>query len=375
MDDLPAGAMSAKRRGPHLSVVIPVKNGEHDLGCCLRRLRSSTWTDFEVIVVDDGSTDQSGELASVMGARVIRLEPTRGPALARNEGVKHALAPWIFFLDADVAVHPETLEKAVRHLESHVEVVALFGSYDAQPSARGLVSQYRNLLHHHVHQTGEFDSDNLRPARSFWTGCGIVRRDIFDLLGGFDPELYPRPAIEDIEFGYRLANAGYKCVLARDVLATHLKTWTLFHMIQTDILRRGVPWMILQWRSHVAENDLNVAKDQKVCVAAVGFGLLAVILAVAFSPWWLLVTLGSLATVARINRRFYSFLTKAKGLRFALAALPLHALYYICCGCSVVIAAFVWRATRLETAFGPPGASGPHRVARRNSQHHVPWKF
>ena len=368
MDDLPAGPMGAERRGSRLSVVIPVKNGETDLECCLRRLRSSTWTDFEILVVDDGSTDRSAQIAAELGARVIPLQPTRGPALARNEGVKHACSPWIFFLDADVAVHTETLERAVHHLERHPEIVALFGSYDDQPSARGLVSQYRNLLHHHVHQTGEFDSDNLRSARTFWTGCGVVRRDVFLMLGGFDPELYPRPAIEDIEFGYRLTAAGYRCVLARDVLATHLKRWTLFHMIETDILRRGVPWMILQWRSRIAENDLNVATDQKICVLAVGLGLLAMILAAAASPWWLLASFASLAVVAILNQRFYEFLAKVKGPRFALEALPLHALYYVCCGCSVVLAAVVWRAKRLSTATAAHRASSPHRPASRSHQ-------
>ena len=63
--------------------------------------------------------------------------------------------------------------------------------------------------------------------------------------GGFDPRLYPRPAIEDIELGYRLTRAGHRIVLARDVLATHMKRWTLPEMIRTDIFRRGVPWMLL----------------------------------------------------------------------------------------------------------------------------------
>ena len=107
---------------------------------------------------------------------------------------------------------------------------ALFGSYDDTPAAPGIVSQYRNLLHHFVHQQGDFHQ-GIRPVHTFWTGCGTIRRDVFLAFGGFDPRLYPRPAIEDIELGYRLTRAGHRIVLARDVLATHMKRWSLVEMI------------------------------------------------------------------------------------------------------------------------------------------------
>ncbi len=92
---------------PRLSVVIPVHNGGRDFERCLRRLRESAWTDFELLVVDDGSTDRSGALALEYGARVITHETPRGPAAARNNGALSARTPIIFFLDADVALHPD----------------------------------------------------------------------------------------------------------------------------------------------------------------------------------------------------------------------------------------------------------------------------
>src|SRR5262245_48166651 len=88
MDDFPASAASHRPRRPLLSVVIPVHNGGHDFDQCLRGLCASTWRDFETIVVDDGSTDGSGERAEAVGARVIRLSQMRGPATARNVGVE-----------------------------------------------------------------------------------------------------------------------------------------------------------------------------------------------------------------------------------------------------------------------------------------------
>ena len=73
----------------------------------------------------------------------------------------------------------------------------------------------------------------------------MIRRQVFLDFGGFDPRLYPRPAIEDIEAGYRLTRTGHRIILARDVLATHLKRRSLPEMVRTDIFRLGEPWMLL----------------------------------------------------------------------------------------------------------------------------------
>src|SRR5271166_301363 len=128
MDDVPAGPASPEPRRPSLSVVIPVRNGGRDFEHCLRRLRDSVESDFELIVVDDGSVDGSGDVARRAGAIVIRNSLPLGPAAARNRGARVARAPLIFFLDADVAVHPETIERAFERFGTDPGLSALFGS-------------------------------------------------------------------------------------------------------------------------------------------------------------------------------------------------------------------------------------------------------
>ncbi len=364
MDDVPASPASPGPWRPSLSVVVPVRNGGRDFGRCLQRLRDSSLADFELIVVDDGSIDDSAAIAHQAGATVVRNPTPQGPAAARNLGAKTASASLIFFLDADVAVHPETLGRALARFDAVPELAALFGSYDDTPAARGLVSQYRNLLHHFVHQTGPF-LDNIRPVHTFWTGCGIIRRDLFLEFGGFDPRLYPRPAIEDIELGYRLTRAGHRIALARDVLATHMKRWTLREMVRTDIFQRGVPWMLLIKRTGMVETDLNVKANQKACVALTGLSLLAAVCSLVI-PWAAFGAVMGLAVIVVLNRPFFTFLARRRGPGFALAALPLHLVYYCCCGLSVVIAMLhpQWKGRSAHATVPPPHVTVRRRGAR-----------
>jgi glycosyltransferase involved in cell wall biosynthesis len=348
MDDVPAGPASPGPRRPSLSVVVPVRNGGLEFERCLQRLRDSTWTDFELIVIDDGSTDGSGAFARRMDAIVVHHDQPQGPAAARNLGARLATAPIIFFLDADVAVHPATLARGMARFLANPWLSALFGSYDDQPTAPGLVSQFRNLLHHFVHQQGDFRT-NTRPAHTFWTGCGMIRRDVFLEFGGFDPRLYPRPAIEDIELGYRLTRAGHTILLARDVLATHQKRWSLFDMVRTDIFCRGVPWMLLLKRSGTRETDLNVNTAQRLSVALTAVILLTAPAALVSGPAARCAAI-SLAALVWLNRRFYEFLLDRRGAWFAAAALPLHLVYFTCCGLSVVIALVQWHVLGVGSA-------------------------
>ena len=359
MDEYPAGPASPGPWRHSLSVVIPVHNGGPAFERCLQGLRNSSRADFECVVVDDGSTDGSGALAERFGARVLRHERALGPAAARNAGALAAAHPLVFFLDADVAVHPDTIEQALRRFAADPDLAGLFGSYDDRPAAPGWVSQFRNLLHHHVHQTGPF-VDDARPVRTFWTGCGFIRRETFLGLGGFDPLRFQRPAIEDIELGYRVARAGLRLILARDVQATHLKRWTLPDVVRTDIFRRGVPWMLLMKRSRVAETDLNVARSQQACVAATGLGAIGLIAAARWPVCGLMVP-ASMATLVGLNLAFYRFLARTKGAAFAASAVLLHLVYYACCGASVVIALLIWHLAprhRLES----PAAIAGHRL-------------
>jgi GT2 family glycosyltransferase len=310
-----------------ISIVVPVYNYAQGLRECVSALTASSGPDCEILVVDDASTDDTPSVAALTGVRVLRLPKNVGPSAARNHGARHAQGDILFFVDADVVVIRGAVSRVVETFEEHPELSAMFGSYDARPRARGVVSQYRNLLHHFVHQTGSVE------ASTFWAGCGAIRRAAFEAVGGFDET---RRWMEDIELGYRLRRAGYRIRLDKTLQCTHLKQWTLPSVIRTDTAHRAVPWARLLLE-HKVPNDLNIKPTQQVSVALVLVASVALVFA-RLRVELLALGAAALLCVIILNRDLYGFFYRQRGVRFALACVPLHLLQYFCSGLAYVYA-------------------------------------
>ncbi len=319
---------------PSVSVVVPVYNGAGFLDRCLTSLRLSDTDDFECIVVDDGSTDSSAAVAARHGATVLPLDSRGGPAHARNRGADLARGEVLLFLDADVCPHPDTVRRMSDHLASNPQAQAVMGSYDDAPADPHFVAQYKNLLHHFVHQQSRTD------AWTFWAGCGAVRRSAFQQIGGFD-ESYARPCIEDIELGMRMHARGWRLDLNPTIQVTHLKRWTVANLLRTDIRDRAIPWLLLMLRRRSMPADLNVTLRHRISVAITNLTLLALLVSLVAPPLRGAVATASLGTMfalVGLNADFYTFLRRKRGLWFTVRALPLHWLYYLYCGLAVVVA-------------------------------------
>ena len=177
-----------------------------------------------------------------------------------------------------------------------------------------MVSDFRNLLHHHVHQEG------AGPATTFWAGLGAIRRDSFLRLGGFDSSAFPNPpsktSISGCALSPRRANRARSAIQGK-----HLKRWTLGSMARTDLLRRGVPWVRLLLDQRSASTALNLSWRRRAGAAA-SLGLVAA--AVAGRPrlaaWFLMAQVG-------LNQPFYSLLLRKRGPATALGAIPLQVLH------------------------------------------------
>ena len=333
---------------PYLSVIVPVHNGHATLPKSLEALAASDlprWY-WELIVVDDASTDDSSLIAARYADTVVRLPgKPHGPAYARNRGFEVSRGENILFVDADVCVHPDTLRRFVYVFYSEPEVSAVFGSYDDSPPAGGWISQYRNLLHHWVHQ------QNPGEAETFWAGLGGIRRAAFVEAGMYDEWHFPRPQVEDIELGHRIRALGRRIVLRPEIQGTHLKHWTLGNVITTDMNDRGVPWMrlLIQQGEAVRARTLNLRTVEKINTAlvwlAVAFSATAL---VRRSEAWLWGVLLCVLLVLLFSSRLYGFFLRRRGLLFLLVAIPLHLMYYLLNGISAGVG---WL---LHELFGEP---------------------
>jgi GT2 family glycosyltransferase len=323
-----------------VSVIVPLYNNPGQAAECLGAIGAPRGPEMEVIAVDDGSTDGTPAIAQAAGARLVRLERNSGPAAARNAGAQAASGEVLLFVDQDVVVPPGVIDRVARTMEQRPELAALFGSYDAAPRAPGIVSQFRNLLHHYVHQQGDPE------ASTFWAGCGAVRREVFQSLGGFDPS----QTLEDVELGYRLRRHGHRILLDRELQVKHLKAWTLRSMIRTDIAFRAIPWARLILTTGTAPVALNLRTPQRWSVALTGVALALAVLS-PLAPILLLPAGVLVAAIIALNAGFYRFLLKVRGLGFAAAAVPLHLIHFACSGAGAAWALLGGRgASRVEHA-------------------------
>jgi glycosyltransferase involved in cell wall biosynthesis len=323
--------VSEATRDIRLSVIVPVYNGSMCLPRCLEALGRSEYSNFEVIVIDDCSTDDTPQIAERHRARYFRTVRRMGPAGARNYAVQQAGGEIVIFVDADVVVPPNALRLIAENFSQDPQLAAVFGSYDDSPAWKTFLSQYKNLMHHYVHQ------NSSESAVTFWAGCGAIRKAIFQEFGGFDALKYSEPSIEDIALGHKLACAGRKIKLDKRIEVKHLKRWTFRGLLRADILYRAVPWSKLILESRQVPRDLNLTYGARasalfvlgltggcLLIGLTLSGLLRIPMFVVVIPMALL----ALSLLA-LNWNVYQFFFAKRGWWFAARAVPAHWFYYL----------------------------------------------
>jgi len=320
-----------------LSVIVPATDGPPTLGRCLEAIERAHDGPDEVIVVAE--------------------QGLNGPAHARNVGAVRAEGALLAFVDADVAVHPDAFARIRAAFDADPDLTVLFGSYDDAPAAKGVVSGFRNLLHHHVHQSSPGE------AMTFWAGLGAVGRNTFEECGGFDGNRFPHASIEDVELGMRLAASGRRCVLDPAIQGTHLKAWTLRSMIHTDFRHRAVPWTLLLLRAGgdgaQARRVLNLGPRHR---ASAGLAVVAALAVPARRP---VLSAAAFGTMVCLNRELYRLIARRRGRIQATLGVGLHAVHHLTAAAAVPVAAMIFGGERLRSLERAPLSYGPIVMAVR----------
>lgn len=304
-----------------ISVIIPSRPDDPHLQRCLDSLFKALPQGSEVVVVADGWTPSlSTTPPTGIDLRWATVEKA-GPAACRDHGARLAVKDWLCFVDSDVLVHKDAFDRSLSILSQSGDD-GLVGSYDDKPEDPTLVSRFRNLLHHYHHQR------NPGKTGVFWGAFGIVRRSAYFDAGGFDPS-YSQASVEDIDLGYRLFHKGYRIVLRPEVQVTHLKKWSLWGMIRTDVFLRAKPWALLQHspgNRHFGSLNTSAMERFSAILAASGLlwlmGVLAGIL--PFWPYGII-----LLAYLILQLRFYRFMTTRHRISELPVILILHHIYYV----------------------------------------------
>ncbi len=170
---------------PFISVVVPVYNQERYLQRCAEALLKQTypWDRFEILMVDNNSTDASPQiLRSIDGIRVLH-EHTQGDYAARNRGIAEARGEIIAFTDSDTAPLPDWLHRIAREMRKHPDVGVIIGGLEFDGSSRMLA-----LMTSYEQDKAEYIFHSDEPALYYGYTCNMAaRRSLFDELGPFAP--------------------------------------------------------------------------------------------------------------------------------------------------------------------------------------------
>lgn len=209
---MPASVKAKPETRADVSVVIPARNSAPTIERCLVALAEQTVRPGEVIVVDDGSTDDTPEIAGRMGAQVLTQDHA-GAGAARNHGARAARGDLLLFTDADCAPVPEWIERLVETLDRDGVVAARGITTSEQPEPPARFAQleydekYRELARH---ESVDFVA----------TYSAAYRRDAFWRFGGFD-EGFLGATSEDQELSFRLADANLKIAFVPGAAVRH----------------------------------------------------------------------------------------------------------------------------------------------------------
>ncbi len=208
-----------------ISVIVPNHNGSATIGTCLHSLFSSRYQDFEVIVVDDCSSDSSIAIIRQFPCRLIRLEQNGGASKARNTGARESRGDVLFFIDADCVVQEDTLARVAEAYRNAPHSVT-GGSYTPVAHDDGFYSTFQSIFINY--------SELRNPAPDYIASHAmVIGKLVFEKSGGFAEDFMP--ILEDVEFSHRLKSAGVRLSMDSAILVRHI-----FHFTLTKSLRNAV---------------------------------------------------------------------------------------------------------------------------------------
>jgi len=268
---------------PLVSVIIPTFNAAALLPATIESVLAQTYTSVEILVIDDGSTDNTAEVLERFGRgiRYFRQDNWGGPSGPRNVGVGNAVGDLIAMFDSDDLMMPEKLATAVDVFRQHPEVHFTFSNFqgideEGEVHRDDFLARYRNFRK--ALQREEDSPVGVMPGRETYrqlltanfigTSSVVCRREVFDRVGLFDESMLNA---DDVDMWRRIAYAGFRFAYIDKVLHSYRKT-------EGGVTARGVKRYPAILKGLKKQIDLDLEPDEfqtvrnRIYKAQLGYG-------------------------------------------------------------------------------------------------------
>lgn len=305
-----------------ISVIIPNYNGAATIRRCLEAVFASDFERFEVVVVDDCSTDASVDIIAGFPCELVRLERRSGAAAARNAGARRATGEVLFFIDADCVVRPDTLALVDAASSKHRgELLVTGGTYARIAHDDTFFSTFQSVF------VNYFETKRGEDADYIATHALVIERHLFENSHGFDEEFLP--ILEDVEFSHRLRANGCRLAVNPDIIVGHIFGFSMAKSLR-NAYRKTKYWTMYS----IGHKDLLAdSGTASVALKLNGLAYLLTMLAIAIgsileSAVFLALGPVFLAASVFVNRGLLRAFLQAKGPGFATAATLYYLLLY-----------------------------------------------
>ncbi len=320
---------------PAVSIVVATHNMGRELAVFLESLRSSTRGDFEVCVCDDASDDGTAEVISsfknILDIRRTANETNRGVTFSRNAAAAMARSPLLLFMDADIRVRADTIEKLVESLESRgADVVE--GIYSAVALDDDFFSRYYALFVHHSFRIG----DQPVEYNVFNAWCALVKKEVWEKTGGHG--IVARGVeVENETLGRRIVANGFTLLLDPSIAVDH--HWG-GHRKLIFIFTNRVYWWVKVFFSSGCKFESSLTTPGYGFATLCLPGALASALLAPYHPAFWPAAAVLLAGFFAGYGSFYSFARKERGLAYCAVALGLSMYFGLFAAFSAIYSGF-----------------------------------
>ena len=306
---------------PFISIIIPNHNGEKTIGRCLEAACNSNYSNFEVVVVDDCSTDNSIAIIAPYPSRLIRLSEHGGASRARNAGAENSKGDVLFFIDADCLLQKDTLAKAASAYMKNGPEVIIGGTYTLLPYDQNFFSIFQSIFIHYS------ETKNIQNPDYIATHAMLIQAEVFKKSGGLNEEFMP--ILEDVEFSHRLKRMGYRLRMEPDIQVQHIFNFTLKKSFRNGI-RKTKYWSIYSIKNKDLLSDSGTASQEfKFNVISCFVNLVLLFLSLQMNNWGVIVPALALYGInLYLNRNLVLAFLKTRGSYFAISAVLYYTFLY-----------------------------------------------